>query len=849
MNEYTPCHYSYMPYIYNNKIMLIERYLFLGEIYCSPENYNIYDLDINSFALEKLDEIEQNGYCEFNVFQNQDQGLLNTFKNYPNRENKKIFLCAEIFSKTKTKIVICTTNGKFGKLWLNGECHAIHANNWNNTYYYTAEFKKGKNILLVEQYSPDSTVGLTIQIRNYYFEMSNKLNALSNIAMLAQIDSPVLVNDPQYSTEIETLRFMVFYCGKNYQSEYRIDIHDSSYGHVETFNARTNESVAINMAKLRSLHRETFRHCRIECSFHETNGKKHVISHSVFPCDFRRRAEEIINEFVALSSQMPVEIQNAGFGLLKSLQNLTNNIPLEYYWLVRKIKDITVQAKTGEFPFENYKNPGFHEVYIHSDLDDSLIQLQCRIPNNYDGKTTFPMILAFTTGNDGNFSHLSQIMNNPNDYIIFDVSGRGSTGGSYIGEASIWETIRWIFKNYFIDQERIYCLGFSNGGYATWALEQFHPGFTAAIYPQNGNPTMDNLENVSNTPVYQVMSPKDHVVAKQNNSVCRILKKYGNYTQYKFAEMLHNHFGIYLAHPTILKNLTNHKRSRWPEKVIFSTPHNRHLESFWVKLHGISYGKKWAKIIAKIDNHTNISIYLKNATGVTLTIPPQIDRKAFKVNINGKLLKFIEYSASKLILQRKKGEWEASDFEPSLDYRKGTGLLDVYLSSLRIIVPDDSPEVLRKTAENFARPSTNGWDPKAYVDYPIYEANNVPDRIFDHNLILIESIDCTNPYIRRFSDKLPVQYDELGYIYKGIRVDGKYVVMQVLPNPYDPRRSMLVITSNSKRLIIKNLFTRKVLIPFYCNGIHPYWNNMSLIFDGSRYYEVYEWGMDMKEVK
>ena len=73
--------------------------------------------------------------------------------------------------------------------------------------------------------------------------------------------------------------------------------------------------------------------------------------------------------------------------------------------------------------------------------------------------------------------------------------------------------------------------------------------------------------------------------------------------------------------------------------------------------------------------------------------------------------------------------------------------------------------------------------------------------------------------------------------------------MQIIPNPFYPDLSILAVQTNDVKLLGKDLFTRKVVIPYYCYGLHPYWNNVALIYTNSKYYAVYEWGTKLDEIK
>ena len=142
-------------------------------------------------------------------------------------------------------------------------------------------------------------------------------------------------------------------------------------------------------------------------------------------------------------------------------------------------------------------------------------------------------------------------------------------------------------------------------------------------------------------------------------------------------------------------------------------------------------------------------------------------------------------------------------------------------------------------AENFSLPVSNGYDPYIFVAYPIYQTSAVPDHIFSHNLILLDQ-EMKNPYAHRIYDHLPVKYDRKGFTYQGKDYSGDYVLMQVIPNPFDRRLSILVVSYNSEEALRRHILLRKIIIPTYSNGIHKYWNNEILAFHCGKYLAAYE---------
>lgn len=502
--------------------------------------------------------------------------------------------------------------------------------------------------------------------------------------------------------------------------------------------------------------------------------------------------------------------------------------------------EILPVIENWQFPNEFYKTPGVHEFFIHSDLDDSFVRIQIRVPQNYDPDAAYPAIIAFSTYNDGSNSGLIQEQELAEPCLCFDVTGRGFTGGSYVGEASIFEVLAWIRKSYRLDENRLYFIGQSNGGYATYALAQNHPSLPAAICPQISYPQIETVCNICNIPTYQLVSDCDRIFTGRENEVLGRLKKYGYYKQYDFKSMLHHHLSPYLTHKRLLNDLLAHHRNPYPDTVVYKTCRNRHLESYWVRLHGIERQKKYASVKAEIvDSHT-IRLRVSGAYGVTVTLPPQIDRSDFRIIVNTKEFSYRSYDRPRVMLERK-GTWRLTEQEGYPDYRKGTGLLDVYLKPMRIILPENASEGLSAVAEHFAHPYTNGLAPKVCVDYPVYTPSEVPDHIFSYSLILLDQAG-QNPYAVRLKDRLPVQCDDAGYTYQGSRYDGDYVVMQVIPEPCDCRRSILVVSLNNESLLKRHILLRKVILPFYTTGLHGLWNNEAVIFDGKKYGCIYEAG-------
>ena len=95
--------------------------------------------------------------------------------------------------------------------------------------------------------------------------------------------------------------------------------------------------------------------------------------------------------------------------------------------------------------------------------------LNVHIPAGYTEEKAYPLIMTLSTDvySGLSYSFPAEALSEP--VIHADVTGRGFTGGSYIGEASTLEVLEFLQRTYAVDEQRIYWIGYSNGGYAAEA--------------------------------------------------------------------------------------------------------------------------------------------------------------------------------------------------------------------------------------------------------------------------------------------------------------------------------------------------------------------------------------------
>ena len=832
-------------YAYHKKTKILNCLAVLGYAACSSDDYNIFDTAIPCDIQKRMAHMDEE--TDVPCFSAVRPDFANGFDD-EGFYNRKVYLYAEVIAPSSCKVIFNILSTENAKVWVNNCLVSIHQNDTGEIHNVALSLTKGRNSVLMERYDTRSS-RFSLQITDYAFHLEKDPKAYGK-------DNPLITTNSLYSiagstylpVEDEFVFMVIANAPFQFLPEFTVELMDPDHQVLSSQKANLCEPAHLDIRAIRSSKINEPTHYFVLCTCYDDTGKEHLLWQSLLVDAFEDIQDPIlsyvyhikdtVDEFTGLQIQGMLEAYN---------QSVVGKDMVGQYWGLQGMYTLCKSIESQEYDYAFYKKPGIHTIYFRSALDNQIIFMHLRVPAAYQEGIPCPLVMTLSTSEYSGFSYSfpEHAMNEP--VIHVDTTGRGFTGGSYIGEASTMEILAFVRRLYTIDDQRIYWIGFSNGGYAVWNMALHHPHIPAAIFPLIGYPYVPNIQNLSNIPCYTLVSDKDYVFTGKTQEINYRLKSYGNYHQSDFSDMIHSHFDQYILSPNILNRLLRHRCNPWPTNILFRTEQNRHLESFWLRLDSIAFGRRYARVHATIVDARKITIQIKNANGLTIKIPPVIDRQRFVIEINGCPVAFSDFQEAEIHLTKKR-TWRSSDHQDSiLDYRKGNGLLDVYLDRLRIIVPDNASRWVQETAKVVARPNTNGGNGKINVSYPIYMAGNVPEHILHNNLILFD-VCGSNPYAERFRTHLPIICTSSGYSYKETFYPGAYVVMQIVANPYYPHLSMLVISANEEKLFKKILLLRKFVIPYQMNGFHPYLNQEALIFDGQSYRGIYEWGLDPENI-
>lgn len=182
--------------------------------------------------------------------------------------------------------------------------------------------------------------------------------------------------------------------------------------------------------------------------------------------------------------------------------------------------------KSGENPLATIRGD-FHWAY-RSAVDNSLQPYRFYVPTNYDAKKKWPLVVAlhgmgqdensfFTSYNNGEIKRIAEARG----YLVACPKGR-APASMYMGsaETDVIDVIKAMKRDYSIDDDRVYLMGHSMGGYGSWSIAVNHPDLFAAIAPiaGGGQPfVMMGLKKITHIPWIVIHGDKDPTVSVEES--------------------------------------------------------------------------------------------------------------------------------------------------------------------------------------------------------------------------------------------------------------------------------------------------------------------------------------------
>lgn len=192
-----------------------------------------------------------------------------------------------------------------------------------------------------------------------------------------------------------------------------------------------------------------------------------------------------------------------------------------------------------------------------------------KTPENFKEDTKYPVIL-FLHGAGSRGDDINNLLTNP----YFAITDNEIEDFPFITVAplctentwfDLWESLKnlvlEILNQSFTDTEKIYLMGASMGGYATWQLAMSMPEYFAAIVPICGGGMYWNAGRLINTPIWAFHGAKDTTVlyTESEKMVNKVNSFGGNAKLTVYPENAHDAWSDTYKNPNVFNWLLSHK--------------------------------------------------------------------------------------------------------------------------------------------------------------------------------------------------------------------------------------------------------------------------------------------------
>lgn len=180
----------------------------------------------------------------------------------------------------------------------------------------------------------------------------------------------------------------------------------------------------------------------------------------------------------------------------------------------------------GKNPLETRR--GDIQWAYQSAVDKTYQPYRFYVPTNYDAKKKWPLVVAlhgmggdensfFATYNNGEIKRIAEARG----YLVVCPKGR-APASMYMGtaETDVIDVLNAMKRDYSIDDDRVYLMGHSMGGYGSWSIAVNHPDLFAAIGPiaGGGQPfVMMGLKKITHVPWIVIHGDKDPTVSVEES--------------------------------------------------------------------------------------------------------------------------------------------------------------------------------------------------------------------------------------------------------------------------------------------------------------------------------------------
>jgi predicted esterase len=232
-------------------------------------------------------------------------------------------------------------------------------------------------------------------------------------------------------------------------------------------------------------------------------------------------------------------------------------------------EELAAELEAGRDPFASRKGD-MRRAYL-SKVDNTLQPYRVFVPSSYTPEKPVPLVIALHgMGGDENSlfdrynSSTLKDLGEKYGWIVAAPKGRDSASMyRRAAEQDVLDVIAEVRSAWKVDENRIYALGHSMGGYGSWSIAMNHPHLFAAIAPVAGGGNPAELSKIKHVPQIVFHGDADRTVpVSQSRDMVAAAKKLGTEVEYvEIAGGGHNEVFV-PALPRIFEFFAAHAKPR-----------------------------------------------------------------------------------------------------------------------------------------------------------------------------------------------------------------------------------------------------------------------------------------------
>jgi pimeloyl-ACP methyl ester carboxylesterase len=473
---------------------------------------------------------------------------------------------------------------------------------------------------------------------------------------------------------------------------------------------------------------------------------------------------------------------------------------------------------------------GFVRLAYIDDIDNTPQFCRSYLPLHYDRAKKWPLVVYLHGYNQDNPEYVkwwsADKRHDPSsdkyDIIFIEPHGRGNTQYLGIGDRDVLKCIELAKQKFNVDEDRVYLMGSSMGGFGTWNVATRHPELFAAIAPIYGgsdyhvNISQENLKKMSsweiffndkfsstsqmeslvNMPILVSHGDQDQSVnVNLSRYLVRMLQRWDYDVRYiEVPGKGHTELGLW---DQMIPWLLEHKRIASPRRVRVRAADLRAASAYWVEATQKMNPYDFMTVDAEVLEGNFIRVDSKNVSEISLTPDTHLVdyTKPVKVVWNAKVVSVNILPSKKIILQEDGYIPSPGCKTPSL----AGPVADFQSTPFLIVLGTTSNDAFTKKVLDIKGKMLVGdwkyaqkYEPRVKKDMDVNEED-----MKQYSLCLLGGPE-DNKISKMVCEIIPIKVAENEFLIDGKSFKAKDALLNaVYPSPYNKERYINLVASTS----------------------------------------------------